>query len=286
MILRSKKEIMELGMNFAINCEKIRIFTLEGSLTNSNIPEDEFQDYDFSYFVTDMDFFKKSDDWLDYFGRRIILQKPEAMELFPPELGNWFSYLMLFEDGSKIDLTLIPLNEFEDYFKESDGLVEVLLDKDQLIKKTIIPSDAKYHIQRPSMQSFDDCCNEFWMTSTYVAKGLARKEILFANDIMNSAFRPNLLTMLRWKIGIETNFSLSIGKSDKFLKKYVSNETWYTLLSTYNMSTYQAMWDALNFSFELFRESSLYVSKTLGYPYPEYDKKVTNYIERIQRKYR
>ena len=90
-----------------------------------------------------MDFFKKVMIGLDYFGQRIILQKPEAMELFPPELGNWFSYLMLFEDGSKIDLTLIPLNEFEDYFKVSDGLVEVLLDKDQLIKKNNYPKRCK-----------------------------------------------------------------------------------------------------------------------------------------------
>ncbi|MCY9598024.1 aminoglycoside 6-adenylyltransferase [Paenibacillus chitinolyticus] len=28
------------------------------------MPPDEFQDYDFSYFVTDMDHFKKNNDWL------------------------------------------------------------------------------------------------------------------------------------------------------------------------------------------------------------------------------
>lgn len=54
------------------------------------------------------------------------MQKPEDMELFPPELGNWFSYLMLFEDGSKVDLTLIPLPEAGEYFEKSDGLVQVL----------------------------------------------------------------------------------------------------------------------------------------------------------------
>ena len=37
------------------------------------------------------------------------MQKPEAMALFPPELGSWFSYLMIFKDGVKLDLTLIPL---------------------------------------------------------------------------------------------------------------------------------------------------------------------------------
>jgi len=283
--MRSKNEMMELGLNFARNSEKIRLFTLEGSLTNPNIPSDEFQDYDFSYFVTDLEFFKKNDEWLDYFGKRIILQKPEAMELFPPGLGNWFSYLMIFEDGTKIDLTLIPLDEYEDYFKNSDGLVEVLLDKDNLMKEEILPTDKMYHIQKPSSQSFDDCCNEFWFTSTYVTKGLARREILFAIDIMNQVFRPTLLTMLRWKIGIETNFTISIGKSDKFLASYVSKDTWDRLLSTYNMSSYENMWEALYMCIELFRETSQFITGKLGYQYPDYDEKVSRYLDNIRNDY-
>ena len=74
---------------------------MEGSRTNIHAPRDEFQDYDISFLVTDMASFQQSDNWLDAFGPRIILQKPEAMELFAPELGNWFSYLMLFRDGAK-----------------------------------------------------------------------------------------------------------------------------------------------------------------------------------------
>ncbi|WP_028596644.1 aminoglycoside 6-adenylyltransferase [Paenibacillus assamensis] len=283
--MRSKQEMMELGMNFAQSCEQIRIFTLEGSLTNVNIPNDEFQDYDFSYFVTDMEHFKRNDDWLNYFGKRIMMQKPEAMELFPPELGNWFSYIMIFEDGTKMDLTLIPLHEYADYFANSDGLVEVLLDKDNLILEPIIPTDQMYHIDKPSCQSFDDCCNEFWMSSTYVAKGLARNELLFAADMMNQVFRPNLLTMLRWKVGIETEFSLSIGKSDKFLEKYVSSETWITLLATYEMGSRENIWEALYTSYALFRKSAQFVADQLGYSYPDYDENVSPYIDSIRRTY-
>ena len=127
---RSPKEMMSLILDVAARDERVRLVTLEGSRANRNIVPDRFQDYDISYFVTDMDSFVECDDWLEVFGRRIFMQKPEAMELFPPELGNWFSYLMLFADGNRIDLTLIPLEETEDYFVKSDGLVEVLLDKE------------------------------------------------------------------------------------------------------------------------------------------------------------
>jgi len=282
--MRSRQEMMDLGMQFAHNNEQIRIFTLEGSLTNVNIPPDEFQDYDFSYFVTDMAYFKRSDEWLDFFGPRIILQKPEDMELFPAELGNWFSYLMIFEDGNKIDLTLIPLNEIDDYFEQRDGLVEVLLDKDNLIKQPVVASDRQYHIQKPSARSFDDCCNEFWMSATYVAKGLARGEILFAIDMMNNVFRPNLLTMLRWKVGMDTEYRLSIGKSDKFLQQYVSHATWEMLLSTYNMGSIPSMWESLDRCVTLFRETANQIAAAYHYPYPEYDVSVSPYLHQIRLK--
>ncbi|GGE55146.1 aminoglycoside 6-adenylyltransferase [Priestia taiwanensis] len=280
--MRGRKAMIDVGIGFARSCELIRIFTLEGSLTNKNIPTDKFQDYDFSYFVTDIEYFKKSDDWLDYFGKRLMLQKPEAMELFPSELGSWFSYIIIFEDGVKMDLTLIPLHEYEEYFKNSDGLVEVLLDKDNIIQHPVIATDKMYHIQKPSSQSFDDCCNEFWMSATYVTKGLMRRELLVAAEMMNSVCRPQLLTMLRWKVGIETDFSLSVGKSDKFLQKYVSGETWTALVATYKMSSYEDMWEGLYTSFALFRETSHVVSNILNYSYPNYDEKGSKYIEWIR----
>lgn len=88
--MRSEQEMMDTIVEFARNDNRIRLVTLEGSRTNKNIPRDSFQDYDISYFVTDMDSFKTDDEWLNVFGKRLIMQKPEDMELFPPELGNWF----------------------------------------------------------------------------------------------------------------------------------------------------------------------------------------------------
>ncbi|GIO14512.1 hypothetical protein J19TS2_40670 [Cohnella xylanilytica] len=211
--MRSEQEMMELLTEFARKDERIRLVTLEGSRTNPNIPRDSFQDYDISCFVTEMDSFKENDRWLDVFGRRLMMQKPEDMELFPPDLGNWFSYLMLFEDGNKVDLTLIPIGETEEYFAQSDGLVRVLLDKDGRVAKEPVANDRQYWIAQPTARQFDDCCNEFWMVSTYVVKGLARREILFAIDHLNEIARPNLLRMMAWRIGAERDIRSAWGKT-------------------------------------------------------------------------
>lgn len=282
--MRNEQQFMDLLVDFAVNDPRIRMVTLEGSRTNANIPRDAFQDFDISYFVTDMDSFKASDEWLNVFGERLMMQKPEDMELFPPELGNWFSYIILFEDGLKLDLTLIPVAESDEYFAGSDGLVEVLLDKDGLVKREVRPSDRQYWIQKPTAREFDDCCNEFWMVSTYVVKGLARQEILFAIDHLNEIARPNLLRMMSWQIGTEKGFSFSVGKNYKFIDRYLPPEDWEKLLSTYAEQGYANMWQSLLTCYELFRKYSKMVSASLGYDYPDYDAAITGYTERIYAK--
>lgn len=282
--MRTEKEMMELILRVAREDERIRIVGMEGSRTNVNVPKDEFQDYDVSYLVTDMASFLQSDDWLDVFGKRIIMQKPEAMHLFPPDLGNWFSYLMIFEDGNRIDLTLIPLNEVDHYIN-SDTLIKILLDKDGRVKHPPIPTDQPYHVQKPSKEFFIDCCNEFWWVSTYVAKGLCRNEYLYAVDHLNQYVRPMLLKMMSWQVGIETKFSLSVGKSYKYLDQYLPSDIWKRLQSTFRNDTVHHLWESLFRVHELFRQSSQYVAKVLGYPYPDFDDNVTKYIHKLYEKY-
>ena len=280
--MRSEKEVYDIVLNFAKTDKRIRMVTLEGSRTNTNIPPDDFQDFDITFFVTDMDSFTSDDKWLDIFGERLILQKPEDMELFPA-VEKGFSYLMLFTDDVKIDLTLLPLELIDEYFTW-DKLVKLLLDKDNRIVKPPIPTDIDYHLQKPTQRMFDDCCNEFWNTTTYVVKGLCRKEILFAIDHMNDIVRKELLRMISWLIGIKQGFHFSLGKNYKFMKQYVPEELWERLMSTYNMDSYPHMWESFEQCMALFREVSSEVACQLDYQYPLYDEKISNYVIRQKKK--
>lgn len=281
--MRTESQMYELILGFAQNDERIRLVTLEGSRTNVHIPRDDFQDYDITFFVTDMESFIRDDAWLDVFGRRLILQKPEDMELFPAEESG-FSYLMLFEDDTKMDLSLLPVDMLEDYLTW-DKLVQVLLDKDARIACPPVPTDADYHLQRPTARMFDDCCNEFWNTTTYVVKGLCRREILFAIDHLNEIVRKELLRMLSWSVGIEYGFDFSIGKNYKFIQQYLPAGIWERLLKTYRMDSYPQMWHALEECLALFRETSKAVAEYFAYPYPAYDQNITAYTARQKERY-
>lgn len=276
--MRTEAQVYDTVLGFAREDERIRVVTLEGSRTNVNIPPDDFQDYDITFFVTDMGSFTADDGWLDIFGERLILQKPEDMELFPAE-EKGFSYLMLFSDGVKIDLTLLPLELLEEYFTW-DKLVKVLLDKDGTAGQRPAPTDVDYHLRRPTERMFDDCCNEFWNTVPYVVKGLCRREILFAIDHLSDVVRKELLRMLSWKIGIERGFDFSLGKNYKFMEKYLPAELWERLMSTYRMGSYGEMWEALEQCMALFREVSAETAARLGCRYPDYDEKISGYVSR------
>ena len=80
--MRTPEEMMNAIINFAEKNENIRIVGMEGSRVNKNIPKDSFQDFDITYWVTDIKKFKVNDDWLSFFGTIIMMQKPEDMERF------------------------------------------------------------------------------------------------------------------------------------------------------------------------------------------------------------
>ncbi|MEY9978231.1 aminoglycoside 6-adenylyltransferase [Lysinibacillus sp. RC79] len=279
--MRTEKEIMELILKVAEKDERVRAVAMNGSRTNSNVPKDTFRDYDIVYLVSDLQSFLINPYWVNVFGKRIIMQTPEDMAMFPPELGGRFTYLMLFEDGNRIDLMLIPIEEKDIYCSE-DGLTVILLDKDGSMPKLSEPTDKDYWVKNPSAEFFADCCNEFWWVSTYVAKGLWRQEILYAYDHLNSA-REMLLTMLEWKVGIETNFSLSVGKNSKYLKSYLDNDIWERLMKTYPNGDYEQVWNSLFETINLFEQVAIEVANILEYQYPSEDSnKVKQYLTKTQ----
>ncbi|MEH6942729.1 aminoglycoside 6-adenylyltransferase [Bacillus sp. JJ722] len=279
--MRSAEEILDLVLRVAKKDDRVRAVGMNGSRTNANVPKDPFRDFDIVYLVTDMQSYINNPNWIGIFGERIIMQTPENMSLFPAELGGRFSYLMLFTDGNRIDLMLIPIEEKEIYCFE-DGLTVLLLDKDQQMPTIPDPTDEGYWIKRPSAEFFADCCNEFWWTSTYIVKGLWRQEILYAYDHFNMV-RSMLLKMIEWKVGIQTEFSLSIGKNGKFLKRYVSQEIWERLLKTYPSGSYESVWFALYTLTELFEEVAMEVANYFDYSYPiDEANKVKQYHKHVQ----
>lgn len=265
--MRTESEMKRLILSVAERYEQVRMVFLNGSRANPNAERDIFQDYDVVYLVTDVSRFQKDPEWFRVFGEELIFQFPDDSALFPEERRTGYAYLMQFADGARIDLTLRPVEELEQYLQE-DSQTILWLDKDGIVPSLPAASDRDYWIRRPTEQEYLDCCNEFYWVSLYVAKGLCRQEILFAQDIFNSNFRPELLRMLSWKAGLQNRWSVSIGKSGKYLNRFLPTE-YERFLQTYPAAEPSEIWKSLFCTYKLFEETAWEVGKRLDYIFPE-----------------
>lgn len=293
--MRSEQTMFALIRAFAGQDERIRAAYLNGSRANPNAPKDIMQDYDIVCAVTDVPSFTTDKAWIARFGDIIVMQEPDG-PLFravpetnayftPDENGNpaeKYTFLMLFNDGNRIDLTFqsIPYTRKE-YGR--DPLTVPLLDKDDLLRPLPAPSDRSRHIRKPRLTEYARCTNEFWWVSTYVAKGLWRGEMLYAMDHLNGCVRPMLVDMLTWRAGVAAGFAVSAGKHGKYLHAYLPSDLWRRFLGTYPPAESNAMWDALFGMADLFDDISREVGEALGYcPDQEQAQRTRAYLERVR----
>jgi len=279
--MRTEEEIIKHILNIAEKDENIRAVLLTGSRVNPNAKKDILQDFDIIYVVTQLDTFIKDHSWIDALGERLIMQLPDEMTI--GEIDQYvFHYLMLFTDGNRIDLTLLPLNGLDNFLKE-ESLLKVLIDKDNRFGILSLASEKSYLIKPPKEKEFWDCCNEFWWVSTYVAKGLCRKEMVYAMEMLERPVRAMFLQMIEWYIGINTSFSVPFGKSGRNMQHYLTPQLYRRILSTYPDSNIENIWNALFLMTELFDELANDVANVMQFHYhKEEANNVTSYLKHIK----
>ena len=273
-------------LDFANSDSRIRAVILNGSRANPNVTKDEFQDYDLMLIVDDFDSFIQNRDWILSFGKPILQQIPDEMNLGNEnkEEKYSFTFLTYFEDGNRLDISFFPKEKFENHFK-SDSLSVIWMDKDNLFENLEESSDKDYHITKPTQQEFSEVCNEFWWCVTNVAKGLKRNEILYTKDMMENVVRPMFLKMIEWKIGFLHDYKISMGKSGKFITKFVDADFYNSILETYSDSNTENNWKALFQMLNIFREEQRLLSKQLDLiNNTEEAENSTKIIEQIRKK--
>jgi aminoglycoside 6-adenylyltransferase len=279
--MRSEQQMLDLVLDFARKEKDIRVVLMNGSRVNPNVKRDVFQDVDIVYLVKEVDPYKRNKRVVSYFGDLMILQTPDDMNDPPPEEDGHYAYLMQFMDGNRIDLSFDSIDRLNDVL--GDSLTLLLLDKDNIVKELPPPSEADYLPKEPTEKLFQDCCNEFWWVSPYVAKGLWREELTYAKYMLDVAIREELMKMLTWYFGIKTGFKKSPGKLGKHIKNDGEPELWLELEKTYSDSNFDNIWESLFTMGSLFRRVANEVAPVYGFKYPqEDDKNVTEYLWRIK----
>lgn len=279
--MRNSTEIYSLLEKITWQDNRILALYMNGSRVNPNVIQDNFQDYDVVFVVIETFPFINDKQWINNFGNPLYFQLPDENPNFPNDKENFYGYLVQFDDGVRLDIHIETLQHALENIKK-DSLCKILIDKNNYLPKIPESSDKDYWVKKPTQEQFLACCNEFWWCTNNLAKGLARKEILYVQDMANFVVRKELEKMLSWKVGIKTDFKVSVGKSAKYISKYLDKEIYENYLKTFFTCDIEAAWKSIFLMCDLFEKISVEVSSFLQYKYNKTEcKNAKNYLEKI-----
>ena len=266
--MRTDQEMLELILGTAKKLQ-VDAVALSGSRTDTKAPKDEFQDYDVVYVVDDLDTLTSDLAWLDQFGTRIIEQHNI--------LGNRRLYLMLFEDGNRIDLTLCPKDHIQEWV-ESEADFTVQEDPKGLFVPHS-PSPERFWTSPASETDFEKTCNEFWWVSAYVVKGICRKQVIYATDHLYGICQQELLKILAWQVARDRGV-VDIGKNYKYLFNYLPVEKEKEFSNLLDFSSLDKITQSLFATMQLFHQEAQYLAQKMGFKYEkEAAEKMMRYAE-------
>ena len=256
---RSEAQMLRLILQVAENIQ-VEAVAMSGSRTDTKAPKDEFQDYDVVYVVDDLDNLTSDLSWLDQFGTRIIEQHNV--------LGNRRLYLMIFEDGNRIDLTLCPTEYIQEWVDSEEGFT-VLVDEKGLFE-SYSSSPERFWIHPASETDFEKSCNEFWWVSAYVVKGICRKQVIYATDHLYGICQQELLKILAWQVASDRE-AVDIGKNYKYLFIYLTAEKEKEFSNLLDFSSLDKIIQSLLATMQIFHQEAQSLSQKMGF---EYDREV------------
>jgi len=263
--MRTETEMLDVILQTAKTLQ-VKAVAMSGSRTDTKAPKDEFQDYDVVYIVDDLDNLTSDLAWLDQFGTRIIEQHNI--------LGNRRLYLMLFEDGNRIDLTLCPKDHIQEWV-ESEADFTVLEDPKGLFVPHS-PSPERFWTSPASETDFEKTCNEFWWVSAYVVKGICRKQVVYSTDHLYGICQHELLKVLAWKVASDKG-KIDIGKNYKYLFNYLPSEKEKEFSALLDFSSIEKITQSLLATMSLFHREAQDLAKKTGF---DYDKEVAEKMMR------
>lgn len=264
--MRTETEMYRLFEETARSDDRILAAYLNGSRTNPNVPRDIFQDYDIVYVVTDTLPFIEDKNWISRFGTVLYMQYPDEFPGCQADRENSYGWLMQFTDGNRVDLHVESLAHAKEHILD-DKLCKVLYDRDYVLPPVPEATDADRHVKKPTEVQFQACSNEFWWCSNNLAKGLWRCEMPYVQDMANMIVRKQLEKMLTWKVGIDTDFSVSVGKSAKYLYRWLRPEEYQAYLDTYFGGAVEEAWNAVFVMCSLMEQTTAYVAEKLHFTY-------------------
>ena len=286
--MSNQEQVIERLIDWAEHEPRVRAMVLTSSRATPGAPVDLLSDYDVILALTEVRPFFESREWLEAFGRVLVLYRDPLSD----EGGFETScYVTQYESGLKIDFCLWPVGLLQQVAAtpelpvELDAGYRVLLDKDRLTASLQPPTYRGYIPVPPTEGEYLTRVELLFHEATYVAKYLWRDDLIAAKHILDGTLKQeNLIPILVWLAEIDCGWACKPGPYGRQLRSWMRPELWTELESTYAGASLEENWEAMFRAIALFRRAAVEVGERLGYAYPhDLDRRTVAHLQKVRR---
>lgn len=278
--------IMQRVVEWAEAGENVRAAFLIGSRGEFDGQPDRLSDHDVLLFVRDRSKYESNDSWLTAFGP-IMVKFHDGYELLGSRV---VTRLVQYQGGARIDFSILDVGLLERIIQEPrlpdmlDAGFRVLVDRDDWASRLPKATGEAYRVRLPTEASYQAVVNEFWWEVVYVAKNLARGELLPALYSQECVVRFQcLVPMLEWYARAVHGTESRIGPHGRGLVRELDPATVDRLDRTSLGTSAEEGWEGLFETTAYFRVISTAVAERLGFTVQD---ELSNGVESLLREMR
>lgn len=264
---KSYEEIFNQLVKFAEACDKISAMVLFGSRARSEKKADHYSDYDILFFVSDVDYFLKDDEWLESiskpyisFVERTAVQDYERRVFFDNAMDMDFIFYNV-QDIERI--TAHPI--IKSWYARGYQIVV-----DKISYKELVEENKPFKLKTADLteEKFNNLIQTFWFHSIWATKKLLRGEIWASKNCIDGYMKNLLREILEYQAKALNGASFDIWHDGRFFDQRISEAVILDLNNAYGQYDKASLEVALKRTMALFAREAQKVAQLLHYSYP------------------
>lgn len=245
--------------------ELIKAEVLIGSQARQFNLADEYSDIDIIVFVTDIDYFINSDEWINYLGKHYI-------SFVEKTVAGGMERRIIFENYLDVDLIFLNAEDLNRMYEVSEIVsraYKILLDKGGFTNIIQDAAKALKVFSKPSEKEFQNLINEFWFHVIWAGKKVKRGELWVAINCVNGYMKAILLKMIEYYSHALHGENYETWHNGRFIEQWAESWVVNEFHNIYAKYADKDIITALTATMVLFRKLSVETGNKWNYQYPD-----------------
>lgn len=268
-----KLEIIQRISNYLITFDELKILVLNGSMADPNVPQDKFQDIDFSVLSFNISQTTKKIKKFNLFKNTILYtEKHQKKPFLHTNIRN------LLESGIEVGFDIY--DNLETFLAEINRFVILKINKlDEMIDFSP-PATRPFNVNKPKKEEFNKLLIEIYWAIADVMKGIKREQFIYAKHKYDTTLQPKIKQLFTWYIRDLHDWNVSLGSHGKRIKYFVESDIYIQYLSTYSANSLGSILKTLLKAKSFVSELGNRLADSLGYQFPsDLDHKMSKYLK-------